>query len=106
MTPMYMALLRSAWSVIAALIFAAGGSYLALASTPMLESDRIRISLITGLVAAVGPFVSRGVGEGAWDQGRANAGTMSDADVPIASRSVDVIDSTTGIPVPGQPTKP
>ena len=105
MSPFLTAILRSGWSIVAAFVAAAAGSYLASQGLPLTEDERIKLAVVTGLVAAFGPFATRGVVEGAYDQHRAKEGILSSGDVAMASPKVTVIDNATTLPVPGQ-TKP
>jgi hypothetical protein len=76
----WVAMIRSAWSAVAAACLSGLTAFQVMDGT-MSDESALRKALIVAGISFFGPFVVRGGVEGAWDASRQKAGNVTPADV-------------------------
>jgi hypothetical protein len=77
---MWVAVVRSLWSAVAAGLLAGFTAYQTMEGT-MPDEDALRKALIVAGIAVFGPIAARGGAEGVWDASRQKSGNATPADV-------------------------
>jgi hypothetical protein len=77
---MWVAIVRSLWSAVAAGIIAGITAYQTMEGT-MPEEDALKKAMLVGALAVLGPIAARGGAEGLWDSNRQKTGNATPADV-------------------------
>ena len=77
---MWVAIVRSLWSAVAAGVIAGVTAYQTMEGT-MPEEDALKKALLVAVLAVLGPIAARGGAEGLWDANRQKTGNASPADV-------------------------